>query len=161
MEIKYGVISADDHVCEHPEVWTKRLSKQKWGERVPHVEAQAGGAQIWKIDGKPVSQPDTGFVDTTPAVYNAGERLKAMDKDGIDYSVLYPTMSGMSGEWFGRLDDIDFETACVQAYNDWLIEEWAKVSPRFVPQCIVPLWPMDRTVAEIRRAVKTGPTPMP
>ena len=156
MEIKYGLISADDHVCEHPEVWTKRLSKQKWGERVPHVEGQAGGAQVWKIDGKPVSQLDTGFVDTTPAVYNAGERLKAMDRDGIDYSVLYPTMSGMSGEWFGRLDDIDFETACVQAYNDWLIEEWANVSPRFVPQCIVPLWPMDRTVAEIRRAVKAG-----
>jgi predicted TIM-barrel fold metal-dependent hydrolase len=48
------------------------------------------------------------------------------------------------------------ETACVQAYNDWLIEEWAAVSPRFVPQCIVPIWPMDRTVAEIRRAVGRG-----
>ena len=37
MELKYGFISADDHVQEHPEVWTKRMSKAKWGERIPHV----------------------------------------------------------------------------------------------------------------------------
>ena len=67
MEIKYGVISADDHVCEHPEVWTKRMSKQKWGERVPHVETQADGAQVWMIDGKAVAQPDAGFVDMASA----------------------------------------------------------------------------------------------
>ena len=84
------------------------------------------------------------------------ERLKAMDTDGVDYSVLYPTIGGMAGERFGRLDDIELETACVQAYNDWLIEEWASASPRFVPQCIVPIWPMERTVAEIRRAVGMG-----
>jgi uncharacterized protein len=155
MELRYGVISADDHVCEHPELWTKRMSKQKWGERVPHVETQADGAQAWLIDGKAAGQP-SGAMDVAPAADNASERLKAMDQDRIDYSVLYPTMSGMSGEWFGRLADIEFETACVQAYNDWLIEEWANVSQRFIPQCIVPLWPMDRTVAEIRRAVKLG-----
>ena len=27
-----------------------------------------------------------------------------------------------------------------RAYNDWLIEEWADVSPRFVPLCIAPMW---------------------
>ena len=31
-------ISVDEHVQEHPEVWTKRLSRAKWGERIPHVE---------------------------------------------------------------------------------------------------------------------------
>ena len=59
-------------------------------------------------------------------------------------------------ETFGKLDDPDLELACVQAYNDWLIEEWADVQPRFVPQCIVPIWPMERTVAEIERAVAKG-----
>ena len=44
----------------------------------------------------------------------------------------------------------------MQAYNDWLIDEWAGVSSRFVPQCIVPIWPMEQTVAEIRRAVAKG-----
>ena len=156
MELKHGVISADDHVCEHAEVWTKRMSKQKWGERVPHVEAQADGSQRWVIDGRPIEPSNAGFSGAALAAQSSSERLQAMDQDGIDYSVLYPSASGMSGEWFGRLDDIELETACVQAYNDWLIEEWVKASPRFVAQCIVPLWPMDRTVAEIRRAVKLG-----
>jgi predicted TIM-barrel fold metal-dependent hydrolase len=44
----------------------------------------------------------------------------------------------------------------VQAYNDWLIEEWASVSPRFVPQCLVPLSPIDATVKEIRRCIANG-----
>ena len=31
-------------------------------------------------------------------VYSAAERLRAIDVDGIDYSMLYPTVSGMAGE---------------------------------------------------------------
>ena len=38
MELKYGFISADDHVQEHPDVWTERMSKAKWGDRIPHIE---------------------------------------------------------------------------------------------------------------------------
>ena len=153
MQTKICVISADDHVCETADVWTKRMSKQKWGARVPHVESQTDGTQIWLIDGKPMDSSASSGLPITEAL---SERLSTMDRHGIDYSVLYPSMSGMSGERFGRLEDSEFEVACVQAYNDWLIEEWAAASPRFVPQCITPLWPMDRTVAEIRRAVNLG-----
>src|SRR5581483_10729212 len=142
MALPHGVISADDHACEHPELWTRRMSRQKWGERVPHVETRADGARVWMIDGKPAGFFGADILESA-AAHSAGARLEAMDRDGIDYSVLYPTASGMSGECFGRLDDIELASACVQAYNDWLIEEWTRVSPRFVPQCIVPLWPME------------------
>ncbi len=171
MELKYGFISADDHVQEHPEVWTSRMSKQKWGGRIPHVEKQDDGSESWVIDGRRVSLPGIALAgalmadraqepkrwsDVPRMAFSASERLKAMDLDGIDYSVLYPIVGGLAAETFGKLDDADLELACVQAYNDWLIDEWANVSPRFVPQCIVPIWPMERTVAEIRRAVAKG-----
>lgn len=171
MELKYGFISADDHVQEHPEVWTSRMSKQKWGERIPHVEKQADGSESWVIDGQRISllgvavagalmadraQEPKRWIDVPRMAYSAAERLRAMDLDGIDYSVLYPIVGGLAAETFGKLADADLEMACVQAYNDWLIEEWANVSPRFVPQCIVPIWPMERTVAEIKRAVAKG-----
>jgi predicted TIM-barrel fold metal-dependent hydrolase len=65
-------------------------------------------------------------------------------------------VAGPAGETFGRLTDPDLELACVQAYNDWLIEEWASASSRFIPQCLVPIWPPEATVAEIRRAVARG-----
>ena len=44
----------------------------------------------------------------------------------------------------------------MEAYNDWLVEEWAGASDRFIPQCIVPIWPPEATVHEIRRAVAKG-----
>jgi uncharacterized protein len=170
VELKYGVVSADDHVQEHPEVWTSRMSKQKWGNRIPHIERQPDGSDVWVIGGQRLkaelaasgallSDPNpepTRWEEVPPMAYNAGERLKAMDANGVDYSVLYPTIAGPAGETFGTLDDPDLERDCVQAYNDWLIEEWAAVSPRLVPQCIVPIWPMERTVAEIKRAVSKG-----
>jgi predicted TIM-barrel fold metal-dependent hydrolase len=44
----------------------------------------------------------------------------------------------------------------VQAYNDWLVDEWAAASDRFIPQCIVPLGPVEATVAEVERAAARG-----
>ena len=41
MELKYGLISVDDHVQEHPEVWTQRMSQTQWGDRMPHIATQA------------------------------------------------------------------------------------------------------------------------
>jgi predicted TIM-barrel fold metal-dependent hydrolase len=171
MELKYGFISADDHVQEHPEVWTKRMSQAKWGDRIPHIERQSDGTERWVVDGKPVdlsgvaiagaAMPDRArepqrWAEVPGSAYKAIERLAAMDVDGVDYSVLYPSVAGLAGETFGRLTDPGFELACVQAYNDWLIEEWAAVSPRFIPQCIVPLSPIEATVSEIKRAVAKG-----
>ena len=169
MELKYGLISADDHVQEHPEVWTARMSKQKWGDRMPHVKRLADGNDCWVVAGKaialigmaaaaagdPAHEPRQ-WGDVPPMAYEPQERLKAMDADRSDYAVLYPTVAGLAAEAFGRIADLDLEVACVQAYNDWLIEEWAQASPRFIPQCIVPLWPMERTTAEIKRAFAKG-----
>jgi predicted TIM-barrel fold metal-dependent hydrolase len=171
MELKHGLISADDHVQEHPEVWTSRMSRAKWGDRIPHLAQIHDDREEWMIEGWRIplrgialanaamgdrAQEPKHWNEVPRAVFSPTERLKAMDIDGIDYSVLYPSVSGFAGQNFGSVVDPDLEIACVQAYNDWLIEEWAAVSPRFVPQCIVPIWPMDRTVAEITRAVKKG-----
>jgi predicted TIM-barrel fold metal-dependent hydrolase len=79
-----------------------------------------------------------------------------MDADGVDCAVLYPIVAGLGGQTFGRIADPELELACVQAYNDWLVEEWAGASPRFIPQCILPLYPPEAAAAEIRRAVALG-----
>jgi predicted TIM-barrel fold metal-dependent hydrolase len=94
--------------------------------------------------------------DVPACVYDPQERLKAMDAAGIDYAVLYPTVAGIGGETFGRIEDPELELACVQAYNDWLLEKWAGASDRFIAQCVVPLLPVDAAVREIRRAVGRG-----
>src|SRR5579871_1230035 len=171
VELKYGLISVDDHVQEPPDLWTERLSRSRWGDRVPHLERSADGGERWVVDGQVLlggrvaavgaAMPDrvcepTHWDEVPTVAYRPVERLIAMDADGVDYSVLYPTVAGMAGEAFGRLQDPELEVACTQAYNDWLIEEWLATSNRFIPQCIVPIWPTEATVAEIERAVGKG-----
>jgi len=171
MTLTNRIISAVDRVVEHPEVWTRRLAKSKWGERIPHIERGADGADAWMVDGRIIPLSDIAQVgavmpdraktpvrwdDIDASAHLPAERIKAMDRDGVDYTVLYPSVAGFSGETFGAINDPDLELACAQAYNDWLIEEWTTANSRFIPQCIVPLSPVDATVSEIKRAVAGG-----
>jgi predicted TIM-barrel fold metal-dependent hydrolase len=171
MQLNYGLISVDDHVQEPPDLWTNRLSRIRWGKRTPHLEHLSDGTERWVVDGQVlldgrVARAGALMADSNceprrweevpPAAYVPSERLKAMDAASVDYSVLYPTVAGLAGEAFGRLQDPELELACVQAYNDWLVEEWCAASERFVPQCIVPIWPAEATVVEIKRAVAKG-----
>lgn len=165
------IVSAVDHVVEPPEVWTRRLSKAKFGDRIPHLECLANGTDSWIVDGRKLALAATARVgalmtnraggpkrweDVPKAAYDSAARLKAMDDDGVDRAVLYPSLAGFSGEIFGAITDPELEIACVQAYNDWLIEEWASKNNRFIAQCTVPLSPIDATVSEIKRAVGNG-----
>jgi predicted TIM-barrel fold metal-dependent hydrolase len=171
MQLKYGFISVDDHVQEHPQVWTQRMSKAQWGERIPHLERQSDGTERWMVDGQRIDLPGVALAgavmpdrarepqrwEEVPAIaFTPTERLTAMDVDGVDCSVLYPSVAGRAGETFCRLADPALELACVQAYNDWLIEEWGAASPRFIPQCILPLASSEAAVKELKRAVAKG-----
>ena len=171
MELRYGVVSVDDHVQEHPDVWTSRMSKAKWGDRIPHLSEQGDGSQVWEINGQkapmrgaasagalmPDRNQEPQRWDQVPAAaYQPAARLQAMDADGVDCSVLYPTVPGVAGQHFGAIEDAQLELACVQAYNDFLVEEWAGHSPRFVPQCVVPISSTQAAADELRRAVAKG-----
>lgn len=163
-------ISVDDHVLEPPDLWTSRLSKDRWGDRIPHL-AKNGGGEQWIIDGKVALggklaqigafMPDRNEYPATwdqvpEEAYDPSHRLTAMDAAAEVYAVLYPNVAGMAGETFASIDDPELEIACVQAYNDWLLETWAGASDRFIPQCIVPISSIEATVAEIQRAVGMG-----
>jgi predicted TIM-barrel fold metal-dependent hydrolase len=170
MNLKYGFISVDDHVQEVASLWTDRVEK-KFRERVPHLQTSTDGSGQWILNGKVLldgraaragalmadrNEDPKRWADVPLAAYKPSERLKAMDSAGIDCSVLYPTVAGLAGETFGRLQDSELEIACVRAYNDWLIDEWASASDRFIPQCLVPIWPVEAAITEAKRAVAKG-----
>jgi predicted TIM-barrel fold metal-dependent hydrolase len=164
-------ISADEHAQEQPDLWTKRLSRAKWGERIPHIQKKSSGGERWYVDGRAISldgvancgamMPDRAgnpqrWSEVPSSVFDPKERLKLMDAARIDSAVLYPTVAGIGGETLGCIPDEEFELACVQAYNDWLLEEWTSVSQRFISQCLVPISSIGAAVNEIRRCVKNG-----
>ncbi len=167
LKMKYGVISADDHVQEAPDVWTKRMSKAKFGDDIPHIVDLPDGSQTWALGG--TSKGFGGLAriagvkakvrtwDEVPrSTYVAAERLKILDQEEVDASVLFPNIIGITNQNFQKEGSEEFRLACIQAYNDWLIEEWQDYSPRFIAQCVTPMWDVELCVAEIYRAVTRG-----
>lgn len=161
------VFSADDHVQETPDLWTSRLSRRKWGKRIPHLAKQPDGPERWVIDGRVVDKPllapmngrreaPKAWAEVPSSTYEPAARLNAMAQDGVEVQVLYPYVSGVSGETLAAIADPDLQVACVQAYNDWLLETWAAASPRFVPQCVLPITSIEAAVKEMQRAVGRG-----
>jgi predicted TIM-barrel fold metal-dependent hydrolase len=165
------LISAVERVVEDPGLWTRRLAKSRWADRIPHMERSANGPDRWIVDGQQKLLPDVVQVGALldergidpdrwekipePA-YIPSRRLEAMDRNNVESAVLYPTLCGCSGELLSAISSVELELECVRAYNDWLIEEWASRSNRFIPQCILPLGSIEAAVAEIRRAVAKG-----
>ena len=169
MALDFPIISSDDHVQEPPDLWMSRLPKSL-AERGPRIERQPDGRDRWLVDGEvlaewPVSRAraisngdrylDIETWDQVPAAsYDPAERLKAMDEDGIAAAVLYPYIAGLGGEILGAIKDPELQAACVDTYNDWLLETWS--SDRLVPQALVPISSIEAARAGAVKAVKAG-----
>ena len=112
------IISAVDHVIEPPDIWTRRLAKNKFADRIPHLERAADGSDLWTVDGRkfPLGtiarvgalmndrvRIPTRWEEIPKAAYDPAARLTAMDEDGVDCTILYPSLGGFSGEIFARI----------------------------------------------------------
>src|SRR5215210_6849838 len=181
MKIQYGLISCDSHAQLHRDTWLERMSKAKFGDSIPQIRETTDKAHMirasdkpverWFVNGKVVGERGTVNCPTVmsdperktfpqrweevPAlVYDPVERLKALDRDGVDGEVLFPNDPVQSSTFFQG--DADFELACVQAYNDGLAE-WREVSDRYVPLAIIPYMSgIEAAVKEAERAIKKG-----
>jgi predicted TIM-barrel fold metal-dependent hydrolase len=96
--------------------------------------------------------------DYVPGVYDVRARLADMDRDGVWATVTIPSISfGFAGQRFSQYKDPDAGLACVRAYNDWLHDEVAGVSPERIVCSALP-WLADPVAgaAEIRRNAARG-----
>jgi predicted TIM-barrel fold metal-dependent hydrolase len=182
MQIKFGLISADSHAQLERYAFTKRMSKAKFGGRIPHVEESADPSwkafqwddrpcERWLVDGRVVDTRgvancpalmghiDRSFMpqrweDTPPAAYDPIARLKVLDEDGIDGEVLFCN-NPVFGSAFIQCDP-ELELACVEAYND-AIWEWRAASDRYVPLAILPYFSgIEGAVREVERCARKG-----
>ena len=178
------LISTDDHLIEHPRVWTDRLPS-RFREAAPHVQeittdvpGQLGavataGAQVWFYEGRPYpeialnavagkSPVDFGmepmrFDQILPGCYDPIARLADLDRDGITAQLCFPSFSKPSGTVFLQGEDRELGLLCVRAVNDFMLEEWCGAAPgRYIPLIVLPLWDVDACVSEIERTAALG-----
>jgi predicted TIM-barrel fold metal-dependent hydrolase len=80
-----------------------------------------------------------------------------MDTDGIIASLCFPTIPRYCGQTFLEAKDRELALACLKAYNDWTIDEWAGGAPgRFIPLIITPLWDPSLAAVEVERCAGRG-----
>ena len=170
--IQDWVIDADTHVTEPGDLWTSRLPARYKDQAPCLVRDKETGIDTWRIGDTEGLLP-VGFtavagwpepfpaaprnMDEVPkAAYDASARLEYMDRVGIWAMALYPNVGGFGSQAFLGLKDPGLMLACVQAYNDFLID-WVSPDPRrFVPVLATPFWDVEASVAEIERCAKLG-----
>jgi predicted TIM-barrel fold metal-dependent hydrolase len=172
VQIQDWVIDADTHVTEPGDLWTSRLPA-RFKDRAPQlIRDPESGIDNWKIGDskgflpvgftavagwpKPFPAAPRNMDEVPKAAYDASARLEYMDRVGIWAMALYPNVGGFGSQAFLGLKDPELMLACVQAYNDFLID-WISPDPRrFVPILATPFWDVEASVAEVERCAKLG-----
>ena len=95
------------------------------------------------------------YEEARTGCYNGEARLADMDIDGVDAEILFPpqrTMSHFLGD-----DDDDFVLAGVEAYNNFLFEEFCAPDPkRLIGMAQIPSLGIDTAVDALRKAKARG-----
>ena len=93
-----------------------------------------------------------------PGCYEQGPRLEDMDTNHTDAGISFPTFPRFCGQTFLEHPDRQLGLACVQAYNNWMIDEWCADAGhgRLIPLTLIPLWDPDLAAAEVRRCAGKG-----
>ena len=166
------LISVDDHIVEHPRVWSDRLPAALV-EMGPRIVEMDNGHQQWHFEGEPggmtglsaVAGTDMAsrgleprrFDEMRPGYYDPVARLADLDRDGVWAEVNFPNYAGFAGSRFFRAKDKSLAALCVQAYNDFVLDEWCAAAPdRYVPMVIVPFWDVQLATAEVERCAAKG-----
>jgi predicted TIM-barrel fold metal-dependent hydrolase len=165
------IVSADDHIVEPSHVWQNRVPT-RLRDRAPRV-VERDGQDTWLVDGverrtiglsamagkryDEYTTAPVGFADMRPGCFDARARLLDMDQDGVETSVLFPTLPGLGGEEFATMADRTLGRACTRAYNDWLAEEFCAVDPdRLIGLGIVPFIHPSEALDELRHVRELG-----
>jgi predicted TIM-barrel fold metal-dependent hydrolase len=176
-EVKYTVISVDDHVVEPAHTFEGRIPKHL-ADKAPRIIETPQGHEVWEFEGQTFTQVGMNavagrrketvklepfrFEHMRPGCYDIGPRVKDMDLSGVWASVNFPSqITGFCGRVFFNAQDRELGMACIKAWNDWLFVEWHEPYPeRIVPLGITFLSDPELAVAEIRRCGERGFTAM-
>src|SRR5262249_39773920 len=99
------------------------------------------------------------YDEVAPGAWQQGPRLEAMGENNVEVSVCFPNvLPRFCGQTFAEAKDKELALLCVQAYNDWNIDEWCGGAGRgrLIPLTLVPLWDVDLAVAEVHRTAAKG-----
>ena len=164
-------ISVDDHLIEPARLWEDRLPAglRDIGPRI----VRDGDSEFWAYEDRQIATIGLNAVagksreefsplpitydDMRAGCYDPAARVADMNQGYVLSSILFPSFPRYCGQVFHEAKDKDLALLCVQAWNDFILEELAGAYPgRFIPMMIIPLWDPMLAVAEIERTAALG-----
>lgn len=159
-------LDSDLHIYEPDDLWVKHMPAKmreyapkgvtnftrdpsiEWrGQKLPVRPAATQQTFAKKSAGQ-----EDRYAEDAAMGWNNVAQLKAMDKEGIDLAVLYPTRA-LFALAFGSMPP-EIAAAVARAYNDWLFE-FCKADPkRMLGAAVLAPHSIDDAVKEARRAVE-------
>ena len=162
----FKVFDSDMHVQEPPDLWTRYIDP-KFKDQAPLGTTNYLGDQDLIHEGKIISRfkvqaPHQGeltewftdhyerrkiYEDFDRRDWVAETQIEAMDAEGIDVAVLFPTRGLFAHA--KEYDDDEFAAAVSRAYNDWLADFCAHDPERMYGAAMVPAQNVPAAVAEL------------
>ena len=168
---KFGVIDADSHVLEPPDLW-KNYIEPRFRSEAPELYRDAEGRDCLRIQGRIFGQGDKpiergiGHLGAFGAAWGHGPlhikysqtveghdpraRLRFMEAERHDATCLYPSI----GLMLGGIADPELSAACCRAYNRWLFDFCREDPKRLLGAAMVPFISVEKAIAELRYARK-------
>ena len=168
----YPVIDMDAHIYESPDIFTEYL-EPRWREAVkpilleqhpltlgalskgvcPPLTAPRGPKYRMHLDAAeswPLNLAERDYI--FPGAFDAHERLRCMDEEGIDATVVRNTL--MAG--VASIPNVEMIAALCRAYNDWVCDFCSADPNRLFPEALLPSADTDLAVAELERTAAKG-----
>jgi predicted TIM-barrel fold metal-dependent hydrolase len=161
-----GIIDCDGHLLEPHDLWERHIDGPLRAKAPRLVRDRHNDIRI-EMEGRLYPKPEgkgKGFPGLPEAWYGTDDkgrfqsheivlpqsRLKAMDTDGIDVAVPFPTL----GLYTVDARDPELNAAICRAYNDWLHTEYLTADrSRLIGVGMITLRDVKAAVAELRRCV--------
>ena len=166
----FKVLDSDMHILEPPDLW-QRFIDSKFKDCAPrgttdHVRdlrMVGPDGQAWgrPVDPPPETIPPPGhifhrnqqlFKPHMERGWSAQVQLEAMDEEGIDLAVLYPSR-GLNALSIPDMES-EFASAIARAYNNWLYEFCQADPSKLMGAGMVSVFNIDDAISEAQRCVK-------
>jgi len=157
------LVSADSHVMEPIDLWTKRLPPSMRGAG-PRFEMRGGDTCLMVEDTIVRNFSTLGRAEERGATEGRAKnfsmganqpaaRLADLDADGVWGEVMYPNLAFFCCH---RIENAALQAATARVYNDWVGEIFLGASERFAPAALLPVLDVAAAVDELRRVAAAG-----
>ena len=172
----YKIIDSDMHIMEPPDLWQRYTDKKYRDQaqvgvtsanvrdlRTTHPDGRPWGSTSQGVRAAGVGNPNRPgghnyernqrlYADHAARGWSTDAQLEAMDIEGLDVAVLFPTR-GLHTLAEPHMEP-GLAAALARAYNDWLYDFCAPAPDRLIGAAMISPFNMDDAVAEVERAVE-------